>query len=89
MSKKGVVVGASIITVGVTTGVVISHLITKGLIQVAIGRNLPPKLEKQQSKITRNERINKFQECITETGKALLEKDIEKVEISSRDGLFQ
>lgn len=87
MSKKGIVVGASIITVGVTTGVVISHLITKGLIQVAIGRNLPPKLEKQQSKITRNERINKFQECITETGKALLEKDIEKVEISSRDGL--
>lgn len=87
MSKKGVIIGTSIAVVGVTVGAVVSHLITKGLVQFAIGRDLPKTLEKQRPKLTQGDRVKAFQARIDETGKALLEKDIEEVEITSRDGL--
>lgn len=87
MSKKGVIIGTSIAVVGVTVGAVVSHLITKGLVQFAIGRDLPKTLEKQRPKLTQGDRVKAFQARIDETGKALLEKDIEEVVITSRDGL--
>lgn len=87
MSKKGLLVGIGIAVAGVAAGATVSHLITKGLVQFAIGRDLPKSLEKQRPKITQGDRVRKFQERIDKTGKELLEKDIEEVEITSRDGL--
>lgn len=65
----------------------VSHMITKGLVKSAIERDMPKSLEKQRPKLTQGDRVKAFQECINETGKILLEKDIEEVEIRSRDGL--
>ena len=87
MSKKGVLIGTGIAVAGVAAGVAVSHLITKGLVKFAIERDMPRSLEKQRPKLTQGDRVKAFQECITETGKALIEKDIEEVEIKSRDGL--
>ena len=87
MSKKGIIIGTGIAALGVAAGVAVSHMITKGLVKFAIAREMPQSLENQRPKITQGDRIKAFQECINETGKALLEKDIENVEIKSRDGL--
>ena len=87
MSKKGVLIGTGIAVAGVAAGVAVSHLITKGLVKFAIERDMPKSLEKQRPKITQGDRVKAFQECINQSGKALLEKDIEEVEIRSRDGL--
>lgn len=87
MSKKGVIIGTGIAVAGVAVGAVVSHLITKGLVQFAIGRDLPKTLEKQRPNLTQGDRVKAFQARIDETGKALLEKDIEEVVITSRDGL--
>ena len=87
MSKKGVLIGTGIAVAGVVAGVAVSHMITKGLVKFAIERDMPKSLEKQRPKITQGDRVKPFQECINQTGKALLEKDIEEVEIKSRDGL--
>ena len=85
--KKRLLIGAGIAVAGVAGGVAVSQLITKGLVKLAIGRDLPKSLEKQRPKITQGDRVRKFQERIDKTGKELLEKDIEEVEITSRDGL--
>ena len=85
--KKGLLIGAGIAVAGVAAGATVSHLITKGLVQFAIERDMPKSLEKQRPKITQGDRVRKFQERIDKTGKELLEKDIEEVEITSRDGL--
>ena len=87
MSKKGVLIGTGIAVAGVAAGVAVSHLITKGLVKFAIERDMTKSLEKQRPKLTQGDRVKAFQECINETGKVLLEKDIEEVEIRSRDGL--
>ena len=89
MSKKGVLIGTGIAALGVAAGVAVSHTITKGLVKFAIERDMPKSLEKQRPKITQGDRVKSFQEHINETGKVLLEKDIEEVEIRSRDGLRQ
>lgn len=85
--KKGLLIGAGIAVAGVAAGIAVSHLITKNLVKFAIGRDLPKSLEKQRPKITQGDRVRKFQERIDKTGEELLEKDIEEVEIKSRDGL--
>ena len=82
-----ILIGAGIAVVGVAAGAVVSHLITKSLVNVAVGRDIPKSLEKQRPKITQGDRVRNFQERIDKTGKALLEKDIEEIKISSRDGL--
>ena len=87
MSKKGIIIGTGIAPLGVAAGVAVSHMITKGLVKFAIEREMPKSLENQRPKITQGDRVKSFQECISETGKALLAKDIEEVEIKSRDGL--
>lgn len=87
MSKKGIIIGASIAVAGVAAVATVSHLITKSLVKFAIGREMPKSLEKKRPKITQGDRARKFQERIDQTGKELLEKNIEEVELTSRDGL--
>ncbi len=87
MSKKGLWIGTGIAIAGITIGAVVSHAITKNLVQFAIERDLPKSFEKRRPKITQSDRIREFQKHIDETGDALLLKDVEEVEITSRDGI--
>ena len=66
---------------------VVSHIITRTLIAIAIKRKCPKSIEIMRVKLAKTIRADSFQGRINETGVRLLEKNIEEVEITSRDGL--
>ena len=66
---------------------VVSHIITRTLIAIAIKRKGPKSIEIMRVKLAKTIRADSFQARINETGARLLEKNIEEVEITSRDGL--
>ncbi len=87
MSKKGILIGAGIGTVGVAFGTTVSHMITRNLIEIALKRRGPGIMNRMKTRLSRSRRIGDFQKEIERTGAALLEKRMEQVEIRSRDGL--
>jgi len=85
--KKALIITAIVIGVLAVLITVVSHIITRTLIAIAIKRKGPKSIEIMRVKLAKTIRADSFQARINETGARLLEKNIEEVEISSRDGL--
>ena len=66
---------------------VVSHIITRTLIAIAIKRKGPKSMEIMRVKLAKTVRASDFQARINESAHALLEKNIEEVEITARDGV--
>ena len=66
---------------------VVSYVITKTLIAIAIRRKGPKSIEIMRVKLAKTVRASDFQARINESAHALLEKNIEEVEITARDGV--
>lgn len=66
---------------------VVSHIITRTLIAIAIKRKGPKSIEIMRVKLAKTVRASDFQARINESAHALLEKNIEEVEITARDGV--
>ena len=87
LGKRSIMIGAGIGTASIVFGTTVSHMITKNLIEIALTRNEPRIMNQMKTLISRSHKLGDFQKQIDEAGGALLEKDMEKVEIESRDGL--
>lgn len=87
MKHKGLLIGTAAAATGMAVGAAVSHAITRQLVRLAIERTLPKGLEKSRTRLAHGDRLRQFQECIDETGAALLSRELEEVEIKSRDGL--
>ena len=85
--KKALIITAIVIGVLAVLITVVSHIITRTLIAIAIKRKGPKSIEIMRVKLAKTIRADSFQARINETGARLLEKNIEEVEITSRDGL--
>lgn len=85
--KKALIITAIALGVLAVLITVVSHIITRTLISIAIKRKGPKSIEIMRVKLAKTIRADSFQGRINETGVRLLEKNIEKVEITSRDGL--
>lgn len=87
MSKKGVLIGAGLVTGGIAIGVGISHAITNGLVRLAIHREPPKNMDKAKTKIRRTPAEQKFDAYWEETANKLKNTECEDVKLKSRDGL--
>lgn len=85
--KKALIIAAIVLGAVIVLITVISHFITRTLISIAIKRKGPKSIEIMRVKLAKTIRADSFQGRINETGVRLLEKNIEEVEITSRDGL--
>lgn len=85
--KKAFIIAAIALGTFAVLITVISHIITRTLISIAIKRKGPKSIEIMRVKLAKTIRADSFQARINETGVRLLEKNIEEVEITSRDGL--
>ena len=85
--KKALLITAIVAGAVMVVIAVISHFITRTLISIAIKRKGPKSIEIMRVKLAKTIRADSFQARINETGAQLLEKNIEEVEIISRDGL--
>ncbi len=85
--KKAIIITAIVLGAVIVLITVISHIITRTLISIAIKRKGPKSTETMRVKLAKTIRADSFQARINETGARLLEKNIEEVEITSRDGL--
>ena len=84
MKKEMFLIGAGVAATGVAIGITVSNLITMSLTRLALARDLPKSMRKSGPK---QESVRQFHARAEEAGNALRQKDTEKVEIKSRDGL--
>lgn len=84
--KKALLITTIVTGVVIVMVIVVSHIITKSLIRIAVKRKIPKSMEIMRAKLARTVRASDFQTRINESAHALLEKNIEEVEIKSRDG---
>ena len=85
--KKALIIAAIVLGALAVLITVVSHIITRTLISIAIKRKGPKSIEIMRVKLAKTIRADSFQARINETGARLLEKNIKEVEITSRDGL--
>ena len=85
--KKALIIAAIVLGAVIVLITVISHFITRTLIAIAIKRKGPKSMEIMRVKLAKTVRASDFQARINESAHALLEKNIEEVEITARDGV--
>ncbi|MBR6744291.1 MAG: alpha/beta hydrolase [Clostridia bacterium] len=84
MKKELLLIGAGVAAAGTVIGATASNMITKSLTRLALARELPKAMMQSKPK---NEAVRAFHARVEEAGHALRQKDMEEVEITSRDGL--
>ena len=85
---KGVVIGVGVAAVAVAGAAVMSHVITKKLLHVALHRDgLSPRIVKHQGKLMGSEDNVALLEKVNAYGKWLKEQEHDEVEITSYDGI--
>ena len=85
--KKALIIAAIVLGALAVLITVVSHIITRTLIAIAIKRKGPKSIEIMRVKLAKTVRASDFQARINESAHALLEKNIEEVEITARDGV--
>ena len=85
--KKALLITAIVACAVIVVVTVVSYVITKTLIAIAIRRKGPKSIEIMRVKLAKTVRASDFQARINESAHALLEKNIEEVEITARDGV--
>ncbi len=84
MKKELLLTGAGIAAAGTVIGVAASNLLIKSLSRLALARDLPKTMRPSGPK---SEIARQFHARAEAAGNALRQKDMEEVEITSRDGL--
>lgn len=86
--KKGVVIGVGTAAVAVAVAAIVSHVVTKKLLHVALNRDaLPPRVVKHQGKLMGSEDNIALLLKVNAYGKRLEERNLDEVEIESYDGI--
>lgn len=83
---KKIIAGSALAAVGLAGAAAVSHSITDYLMRVALDRNAPKSLVKNQDKMMGNEANRELVAMLKNASEQLEAKVIEKVEITAQDG---